>query len=331
MEKISFIVPCKNESSHIRSCLLALLRQCDPDHVQIIVIDNGSTDGTIDIVKGFGDSVSWASLPDANVAGLRNYGASQACHDWLAFIDADVEIEEGWYPAFQSLVEKIRSDHIDESSIVTGSTCIEPKRSTWLERTWVHHLAVRDRHRNHYINSGHLVVHRCIFKKVGGFDIRFTTGEDERFCADVRKHGGTIINASSMRAIHHGYPKSMTQFFKRERWHGYGMREHLRNPFKYRDVVLALGNMFILVIGLLLIVLGVSRVDAYVLLVLFQAFPLLAMALRRSGGEMNRVFPLLVVYEVYAFAKTVALIDIFSGCLFRRNPCHPQKGQLPRQ
>ncbi len=85
---LSAIVLTKNEAEHLARCLKSL-DFCD----EIIVIDDFSTDNTVEIASEYKVKVFSRHLQD-NFAGQRNYGMSKASGDWLLFIDADEVVSD---------------------------------------------------------------------------------------------------------------------------------------------------------------------------------------------------------------------------------------------
>ena len=101
--KISVIIPAYNAEKHVARAIESVLAQTRPAD-EIIVIDDGSTDGTADVIRSFGDRVILIQQPNAGVSVARNTGINAATGDWIAFLDADDE----WRP--EKL--KLQTDHL---------------------------------------------------------------------------------------------------------------------------------------------------------------------------------------------------------------------------
>ena len=85
---ISVIVPCYNAAAFVPATLRSVLAQ-QGFELQIIVVDDGSTDGSPERVAREFPSVTVVRQANAGVAAARNTGLAHAKHDWVAFIDAD--------------------------------------------------------------------------------------------------------------------------------------------------------------------------------------------------------------------------------------------------
>lgn len=82
------IIAVYNGERTIAHAIQSVLDQSYPAH-EIIVIDDGSTDGTAEQVKQFGGVVRYIYQQNAGVAAARNAGVDAATADWLSFLDAD--------------------------------------------------------------------------------------------------------------------------------------------------------------------------------------------------------------------------------------------------
>jgi glycosyltransferase involved in cell wall biosynthesis len=85
---VSVIVPAFNAERYLGEAIKsALAQRYDP--IEIIVVDDGSTDGTRALAEGFGPPVRAIFQPNTGPGAARNRGVDAACGTWLTFLDAD--------------------------------------------------------------------------------------------------------------------------------------------------------------------------------------------------------------------------------------------------
>ena len=90
MATISIIVPVYNGEKTMAACLKSIVQQTITDR-EIIVVNDGSTDGTLDILKQFRDQITIITQENQGASSARNRGAREATAPFLIFWDADLE------------------------------------------------------------------------------------------------------------------------------------------------------------------------------------------------------------------------------------------------
>ena len=89
LPNISVITVCLNAAEFIEQAIQSVLSQSYPG-IEYIIIDGGSTDGTVDIIRKYDAQLAyWHSQPDHGVAHAFNLGLAQAHGDWLLYLNAD--------------------------------------------------------------------------------------------------------------------------------------------------------------------------------------------------------------------------------------------------
>jgi glycosyltransferase involved in cell wall biosynthesis len=101
---ISVVVPVYNEEHFIRSCLEAVFGQHEPVH-EVIVVDNGSADGTLRVLAEYVGRVTLLSEPRRGVHHARNRGLDAASGVVIGRIDADTRLAPGWSRAVRETFE----------------------------------------------------------------------------------------------------------------------------------------------------------------------------------------------------------------------------------
>jgi hypothetical protein len=84
----SIIIPCFNAGRYVGEAIGSAVGQVYSP-VEVIVVDDGSTDGSLEVIRGFGDAVRWESGPNRGGCAARNRGLELARGEWIQFLDAD--------------------------------------------------------------------------------------------------------------------------------------------------------------------------------------------------------------------------------------------------
>lgn len=85
---VSIIVPCFNAEKYVGEAIQSALDQTYPN-TEVIVIDDGSTDGSLDVIRSFGDRVHYETGPNRGACAARNRGIEMAEGEFIQFLDAD--------------------------------------------------------------------------------------------------------------------------------------------------------------------------------------------------------------------------------------------------
>jgi glycosyltransferase involved in cell wall biosynthesis len=103
--RASAIIPTYNRAELTVRAVESALAQTSPP-IEILVVDDGSTDDTREAMAQFGSAVRYVYQPNAGVAAACNTGARQATGDWISFLDSD----DVWLPSyFEQLVTAIET------------------------------------------------------------------------------------------------------------------------------------------------------------------------------------------------------------------------------
>ena len=85
---VSIIIPCYNAEGYVAEAIESALAQTYP-HKEVIVIDDGSTDGSLGVIQSFGDRIRWETGPNRGACAARNRGIELARGELIQFLDAD--------------------------------------------------------------------------------------------------------------------------------------------------------------------------------------------------------------------------------------------------
>jgi glycosyltransferase involved in cell wall biosynthesis len=166
--RISAIIPCHDGERYVAEAIRSALAQT-LDPIEVIVVDDGSTDGTPAAVAAFGDAVRYQRMPHGGAAAARNRGVELATGDAIAFLDADDLWTEGALPRLAAAMAAEPS-----AGMVLGR--MEQFVSPALPET--------DRNRFQFSPDpvaarmcGTVLIRRPDFDRVGGFSPRLASGE----------------------------------------------------------------------------------------------------------------------------------------------------------
>lgn len=98
--KVSVIIPAYNSAQFIAATIRSVLEQTYPN-IEIIVVDDGSTDATLEVLDGFSDQIKIFSKPNGGPASARNLAIRNSTGDFIAFLDGD----DLWMP--EKLAEQV--------------------------------------------------------------------------------------------------------------------------------------------------------------------------------------------------------------------------------
>lgn len=103
--KISVVIPCYNAEKWIVKALESVASQTYPPH-EVIVVDDGSSDHSVEKIQTCNVEVKLLHTQRANGAGARNAGIRASSGDWIAFLDADDIWYENHLERFAGLIQK---------------------------------------------------------------------------------------------------------------------------------------------------------------------------------------------------------------------------------
>ncbi|HOW34792.1 MAG TPA: glycosyltransferase [Candidatus Omnitrophota bacterium] len=218
-KNISIVIPAFNCEKTIAQNLTAILGQSLAEKIlEIIVIDDGSTDGTFSVVESF-KGVRCVRQKNAGPASARNRGAAESKGAIIFFTDSDCIPEKDWLE--KSLL------HFDDPkvAVVAGSYGIANEenllaRCIYREIIFRHNVRMPKFPKS--FGSYNFGIRRNVFSEVGGFNerYRYASGEDNDLSYKILKKGYKICFEKES-LVRHYFPTSLMRYLKEQYAHGF--------------------------------------------------------------------------------------------------------------
>jgi glycosyltransferase involved in cell wall biosynthesis len=318
---VSVIVPARNEAKLLGHCIERLRESLDSwgGEGEIVVIDNGSTDGTADIARERGCIVHCEDR--ATVAKLRNIGARLANGKILAFVDADCLVDRRWVSVCLRGFE-------DQSVGAVGTPAVpDPVSRTWVEHAWNALMPASNRPDFvEWLGTSNLMVRRDVFDAIGGFSEDLVTGEDVEFCYRLREKY-LIALKKDVHTIHMRESKTLVELFKREYWRGQSTLALLRRRMAWRGARYCafVGGYGVAVAGAV-ISLGLAPPVGMYLVALVILAPLALVVKKRARYQGLKTFVACYgVATTYLLARAASLFTEATSALGRELGRSPRK------
>lgn len=310
LPSVCVVIPARNEERFLPRCLGGLAKVDYPrDLLQVVVVDNGSTDRTREIAAEFGATV--LQVPPKTIAHSRNEGAASSRSDIIAFVDADCVVAQQWLRAAVKHFARKRT-------VAVGSyPYVIPEESNRLQQTWSRlcRAATDEPRRADWLPSANMLVRRNAYETVGGFDESLETCEDSDLGYRLRRRG-VIVDDSEVRSYHLREPRTWMEFFRKEYWHAKG---NLSGVVRHGLALSELPSLLapaMFAAGLLAFVLATTvGIGSPWLAFFFCALPVVGYTLRGVGKTKN--LPLTAaIYTIYFAARSLALVVGIIGSIW---------------
>lgn len=181
--RISVIIPCHNLAEYVGKAIESAMDQCGGVAADVVVVDDGSTDNSAEIIRRYSDHVKIVSLqPNRGVSVARNSGAEHAAGNWYLFLDADDFLSEGALKEFGCVARTsgggvvfgqvtqydIERDNYSERSNrdLVGQPPSPAKKGFW---------------RSALPTPGAAIVHESVHRAIGGFEKPWQPTEDRDY------------------------------------------------------------------------------------------------------------------------------------------------------
>jgi len=190
--KISVVIPAYNAEQYIRMAIESCLRQTYAP-IEIIVVDDGSTDGTAAVAESLSSPVRVVHLPEnMGLSTARNRGVQASTGDWVALLDAD-----DWY--FPDKLERLRRCALEnrQAALIYSGFRIIAVDGSEGDGLFISpsELLPMLRYRNR-MNVSSVMMRRDVFDALGGFDPKLRAAEDWDLWLRIAAHCSVEVFAA---------------------------------------------------------------------------------------------------------------------------------------
>lgn len=234
--KVSVIIPAYNAAAHIKKCLESIIAQTIFEQLEVIIVNDGSTDDTEQILEAYNrqySNITVLTIPNGGVSNARNVGIQYAEGSYIAFVDADDWVDPLCYENMLKNAVETQAD------IVAAGFIINKKTAQPLIRriTELNHIEDNvDALRNFLLGSLDVHVVDKLFMaslvKNIGFEKNVTIGEDRLFVVDCLLQSKNI--SLMYEAYYHYYQNEQSAMHKNISAATVQCIDYVANQIKYR-------------------------------------------------------------------------------------------------
>jgi glycosyltransferase involved in cell wall biosynthesis len=214
---VSVIIPCYNAERWVGEAVASCLQQTYQP-IEVIVIDDGSTDGSLDVLRSFGAKIRWESGPRRGACHTRNRGFSLSEGRYIQFLDADDYLLPEKIGRQVSFLEETGADvvygdwrhqfHQLDGSVVMGERQVSGDQMDVLESLlgswWTANMT--------------LLMRREVVTRGGGWDESLEAGQDHDLFISVAMTGADVRYQPGCHSVYRRYGSATVSTSNRLRW-----------------------------------------------------------------------------------------------------------------
>ncbi|MGB3755200.1 MAG: glycosyltransferase [Rivularia sp. (in: cyanobacteria)] len=215
---VSVIIPCFNAERWIAETIDSCLKQTYP-HIEIIVIDDFSTDNSMEIIKSYGDKITWERLSE-NKGGCyaRNRGFALSKGEYIQFLDADDLILPEKIERQINFLEETGADAVygdwrfqghQSNGVVFLEQVEKPGKQADILQSLIE---------NWWTAVASLFYRRTAVEKSGGWDENFSAAQDRDFFISTIMAGAKVVYQPGCYSIYRRYGSVTVSTASKQRW-----------------------------------------------------------------------------------------------------------------
>lgn len=184
----SICIPTYNRASYLRDAIKSVFLQNFDDY-EIIVVDDGSTDKTREIISSFPDKrLKYIYKNHTNAPDTRNIAIQNAKGDYLVWLDSDdILLPNTLVNYYKNLALNPNINLIYGDLIVTDSNLLPQKELNYIDWSNKNNLLLSNLFNGNYIPNPAVCIHKDVYDAFGGYNIAFTRAHDYEFWTRIAK------------------------------------------------------------------------------------------------------------------------------------------------
>ncbi|MBX7206377.1 MAG: glycosyltransferase family 2 protein [Bacteroidia bacterium] len=199
---LSIIIPCLNEEDHIEKLLNWVVTAC-PDESEILVIDGGSSDRTIELINNkiaINKKIKLLHNNSKYVSHALNTGVQSANGKYIARLDVHAIYPDNYFTECIKLLETTQADNVGGFLEYTGNNLVSHGIAATLSSPWgIGYRTISPIRFNHYTDTVFFGFwNKSAFTRFGLFDTDLIRDQDEEFNYRIIKSGGKIYKCADI-------------------------------------------------------------------------------------------------------------------------------------
>ena len=197
---VSVIVPVWNDLAGIEQCLAALRMQSYPhSRLQLIVVDNGSTDGSYECAQSF-SGVTVLREPEPGSYAARNAGLARAQGTYVAFLDSDCVPDRRWVEEAVTIATRHSNLGVLAGRVNVAYGDRPPSAAALYERMFSFNQKANAE--GGTCITANWLSPKTILDSFGGFDATLKSGGDSKLSLEISQAGQSVLYSDAM-IVHH--------------------------------------------------------------------------------------------------------------------------------
>ena len=212
--EVSIVIPVFNQFLFTQACLASLQEHQGTERFEVIVVDDCSTDETVDVVRGIPGIIYLRNETNSGFIASCNRGADKARGEYLVFLNNDTLVRAGWLCALlDTFAEEREAGIVGSKLLYPDGRLQEAGGIIWQDASGWNYGKSDDPQKPEYnylrevdyCSAAALMIPKKLFQGLGGFDLRYVPAyyEDTDLAFKVRRAGYKVLYQPLSEVIHY--------------------------------------------------------------------------------------------------------------------------------